>query len=191
MMKNVFAMAAMAAFAAHGAWTIGSIEILTDKSAEGSNADGNRVLVHDVREDGEPATNRFVAVFRGLVSANGDDTFERTCTFDYVRRAPEVDISMAVGYMKSWRVGVGTDYESAKANICAAAVRIGGEWRYVGGSAPASAPVLGIDGSRRLTVEIDPAAGSTIEVLGSTDLKTWVPATASSKFFKAVQKEVR
>ena len=91
-----------------------------------------------------------------------------------------------VSYAKSWRIGFGATSSEAMLNIVAHAVRIGDTWTMVG---TRSRPVMGIDSNRRVTIEFDPEGGSVIEVLGSEDLKTWEPATASSRFFKSVQEQ--
>ena len=186
-MNNVFVLALMAApIAASAAWSIGSLDIGTKLPREGSTANGNVVTLSGVMLDGTTPASKYTVVCRGIVSANETDTYERTCTYDYVRTGAVAQVVMDTGYMNSWRVGIGATYADAKANIIASAVRLNGEWLVNG---TRSKPVMGIDHDRRVTVEFDPDGGSVIEVLGSEDLRTWTPATAKSRFFKAVQKE--
>lgn len=188
-MNNVFMLALMAApIAASAAWSIGSLDISTDPELSGAGpGNGNKVSVGGILEDGAAPQGRFYVVFRAIVSADANDTYERTHTEYVVRTATNsVEKAFYVGYAKSWRIGFGPTYADAQLNIIASAVRLNGEWLVNG---TRSKPVMGIDSGRRVTVEFDPEGGSVIEVLGSTDLKTWAPATAKSRFFKAIQKE--
>lgn len=98
------------------------------------------------------------------------------------------------------RVGVGTTPEKAQADIGSglAVKDASGNWVVLKGGAKSGTPLqftavkapTESSSSAKVTVEADVSAGSTIEILGKTELDDaeWRPVDPMCRFFKAVQK---
>ena len=89
------------------------------------------------------------------------------------------------------RVGTGRNVAEATANLGEAEARVDADGKvWTSGTAKVTAPRFTSVSASRLTLEVDPEAGATVEIEGKTELSdaNWEPARRGHRFFRAVQR---